>query len=108
MLIISSKKFYVLLCHCLQAAWLLRVVSCIDLTTLSGDDTATNIQRLCYKAASPIRQDLIKAMQIEHLAITTGAVCVYPNRVADCAKFLKDIDAAHLPIASGILFVNMN
>ena len=50
-----------------QAAWLLRAVTCIDLTTLSGDDTESNVNRLCLRAAHPIRQDLIRAMGVEHL-----------------------------------------
>ena len=50
-----------------QAAWLLRIVSCIDLTTLAGDDTLANIQRLCFKANQPIRQDLIAAMGLQEL-----------------------------------------
>lgn len=47
-----------------QAAWLLKAVTCIDLTTLSGDDTASNVQRLCYKAKYPIREDLLKALNM--------------------------------------------
>ncbi|XP_032651919.1 deoxyribose-phosphate aldolase isoform X2 [Chelonoidis abingdonii] len=47
-----------------QAAWLLRAVTCIDLTTLSGDDTPSNIHRLCYKAKHPIREDLLRAMNM--------------------------------------------
>ena len=42
----------------------MRVVSCIDLTTLAGDDTKTNITRLCYKAAKPIREDLLKLLKL--------------------------------------------
>ncbi|XP_041352307.1 deoxyribose-phosphate aldolase-like [Gigantopelta aegis] len=83
-----------------QAAWLLRAVSCIDLTTLSGDDTLTNVQRLCFKAKWPIRQDLMKNMNLQDLGLTVGAICVYPNRVSDCAKVLKSIDATHIPVAS--------
>ena len=49
----------------LQAAWLLRVTSCIDLTTLSGDDTPANVQRLCYKAKQPIRNDIILSMNMQ-------------------------------------------
>jgi deoxyribose-phosphate aldolase len=45
-----------------QVAWLLRAVTCIDLTTLSGDDTESNVQRLCFKAANPIRPDLLKSL----------------------------------------------
>lgn len=44
-----------------QAAWLLRAVTCIDLTTLSGDDTFSNVQRLCFKAKNPIRSDIIES-----------------------------------------------
>src|SRR5260370_20654469 len=33
-----------------QAAWLLRAITCIDLTTLAGDDTPGNVLRLCAKA----------------------------------------------------------
>jgi len=83
-----------------QAAWLLRITQCIDLTTLSGDDTPTNVQRLCYKATHPIRHDIISAIQMLDKGITCGAVCVYPNRVADCVKFLKAAGASHIPVAS--------
>ena len=72
-----------------QAAWLLRAVTCIDLTTLSGDDTETNVARLCLKAARPIRKDLMEAMDMTEAGITTGAVCVYPNRVKECVELLK-------------------
>ncbi len=45
-----------------QAAWLLRALSCIDLTTLAGDDTPANVQRLCFKATNPLREDLLKSI----------------------------------------------
>ena len=83
-----------------QAAWLLRAVSCIDLTTLSGADTASNVERLCFKAKSPIRQDLVDAMGVGDLGITTGAICVYPERVPDAVRALARIGASHIPIAS--------
>ncbi|XP_032109635.1 deoxyribose-phosphate aldolase isoform X4 [Sapajus apella] len=54
-----------------QAAWLLKAVTFIDLTTLSGDDTPSNIQRLCYKAKYPIREDLLKALNM-HDKVATG------------------------------------
>ena len=63
-----------------QAAWLCRALTCIDLTTLSGDDTESNVQRLCLKAARPLRKDLVQAIGAEDLNLTTGAVCVYPAR----------------------------
>lgn len=50
----------------LQSAWLLRAVTCIDLTTLSGDDTASNVSRLCFKAKNPVREDLLKGLQMEN------------------------------------------
>lgn len=80
-----------------QAAWLLRAVTLIDLTTLSGDDTESNVKRLCFKAKSPVMHDLIKALGVEHLNITTGAVCVYPSRIKDAVKHLK---GSNIPIAS--------
>ena len=63
-----------------KAAWLCRALTCIDLTTLSGDDTETNVQRLCLKAAKPVRQDLLESIGMEDESLTVGAVCVYPAR----------------------------
>src|SRR5436309_15100168 len=60
-----------------QAAWLLRAITCIDLTTLQGDDTPTNVLRLCAKAKSPVRPDLLAALGATDIGITVGAVCVY-------------------------------
>src|SRR4051795_4727193 len=45
-----------------QAAWLLRAVTLIDLTTLQGDDTPGRVRRLCAKARRPVRIDLLEAM----------------------------------------------
>lgn len=84
-----------------QAAWLLRVVTCIDLTTLDGDDTPSNINRLCFKARDPVRGDLIEAMGVEQLNIQVGAVCVYPSRVPDVVKAFSDMKLTRpIPIAS--------
>lgn len=83
-----------------QAAWLLRVVSCIDLTTLDGDDTPGNVSRLCYKANTPVRQDLIKSLDVQDLRIHVGAICVYPQRVPDAVKTLKELNCDSIPIAS--------
>ena len=63
-----------------QAAWMCRALSCIDLTTLAGDDTDANVQRLCLKAAKPIRSDIMSAIGMEEQNLTVGAVCVYPSR----------------------------
>ena len=63
-----------------QAAWLCKALTCIDLTTLSGDDTEANVQRLCLKAAKPLRKDILEAIGMEDQGLKTGAVCVYPSR----------------------------
>jgi deoxyribose-phosphate aldolase len=60
-----------------QAAWLLRAISCMDLTTLSGDDTDERVRRLCAKARQPLQQELVQNLGIEELGIKVGAVCVY-------------------------------
>src|SRR5437870_10771135 len=59
-----------------QAAWLLRAITCIDLTALAGDDTPGNVKRLCAKARQPVRQDMLEALGMQDLGITVGAVCV--------------------------------
>jgi deoxyribose-phosphate aldolase len=64
-----------------QAAWLLKALTCIDLTTLAGADTPGKVRRLCQKARRPVRGDLLRALGVEDLRITTGAVCVYHNFV---------------------------
>lgn len=80
-----------------QAAWLLKAITCIDLTTLSGDDTPGRVQRLCAKARRPVRQDLLDAMGMGDANITTGAVCVYHNMVETAVKAL---DGTAIPVAA--------
>jgi deoxyribose-phosphate aldolase len=60
-----------------QAAWLLRAITCMDLTTLSGDDTEERVRRLCAKGRQPIQQELERKLGIEELQIKVAAVCVY-------------------------------
>src|SRR5512147_639619 len=60
-----------------QAAWLLRAITCIDLTTLAGDDTPGRVRRLCAKARRPVRADILAALGVEHLGLQVAAVCVY-------------------------------
>jgi deoxyribose-phosphate aldolase len=60
-----------------QAAWLLRAISCMDLTTLSGDDTDDRVRRLCAKARHPVQRELVERLGIEKLGIKVAAVCVY-------------------------------
>ena len=80
-----------------QAAWLLRAITCIDLTTLSGDDTPGNVKRLCAKARQPVREDLLEALGVSGLGITVGAVCVYHARVADAVAALE---GTAIPVAA--------
>src|ERR1700731_4399719 len=80
-----------------QAAWLLKAVSCIDLTTLSGDDTAGKVRRLCAKARQPVRLDLLQAMGVDEIGLTVGAVCVYPTMVSHAVKALQ---GSGIPVAS--------
>ena len=80
-----------------QAAWLLKAVSCIDLTTLSGDDTAGKVRRLCAKARQPVRLDLLQAMGVDEIGLTVAAVCVYPTMVPHAVKALQ---GSGIPVAS--------
>ena len=82
-----------------QAAWLLHAVTCIDLTTLDGDDTPGNVNRLCHKANTPVRQDLVKSLDVEDMNLKVGAVCVYPSRVLDAVGTLKELNCK-VPVAS--------
>jgi len=72
-----------------QAAWLLRAISCMDLTTLSGDDTDERVRRLCSKAKHPLQQELVKKLGIEKLDIKVGAVCVYHTFVEIALRALE-------------------
>lgn len=78
-----------------QAAWLLRAVTCIDLTTLSGDDTERRVARLCAKARQPVAPDLLNALGMK--PITTGAVCVY-HEMIPAAK--RALEGTNIPIAA--------
>jgi deoxyribose-phosphate aldolase len=71
-----------------QAAWLLKAITCIDLTTLNGDDTTERVKRLCAKAKSPVRADLLEALGMADRGLTTGAVCVYHRFVATAVEAL--------------------
>src|SRR5215468_2800105 len=80
-----------------QAAWLLRAITCIDLTTLAGDDTPGNVIRLCAKAKQPVREDMLEALGAENLGIKVGAVCVYHNLVPVAVEALAGTD---IPVAA--------
>jgi deoxyribose-phosphate aldolase len=72
-----------------QVAWLLRAISCMDLTTLSGDDTDERVRRLCAKGRQPIRQDLVNLLGIESLNIRVAAICVYHSFVETALRALE-------------------
>jgi deoxyribose-phosphate aldolase len=80
-----------------QAAWLLKAISMIDLTTLAGDDTQGNVQRLCMKARNPVRKDLLEKLGVSELNLTTGAVCVYHSLIPFAKEALK---GTNIPIAA--------
>ena len=80
-----------------QAAWLVRAIECIDLTTLAGDDSPERVRRLCAKARRPLSDDLIAALGLEEAPPTVAAVCVYPTMVAPAVKALE---GSGIPVAS--------
>ena len=85
----SVKKEY-------QAAWLLKAISLIDLTTLSGDDTAGKVERLCEKAKRPISLDLHDLLGLKQGDIQVGAVCVYHHLIKEAKKNLPN----NIPVAA--------
>jgi deoxyribose-phosphate aldolase len=80
-----------------QAAWLLRAVTLMDLTTLAGDDTPGRVRRLCAKARRPVRADLLEAMGAAQLPIRVGAVCVYHTFVETAVEALE---GSGIPVAA--------
>ncbi len=85
----SVKKEY-------QAAWLVKALQCIDLTTLAGDDTPGRVHRLCAKAMRPLRDDIVAGLKLS-AAPRVGAVCVYPSMVPHAVKALR---GSGIPVAS--------
>src|SRR6267143_6762641 len=80
-----------------QAAWLLRAITCMDLTTLQGDDTPGNVRRLCAKARQPVRRDILERLGAAQLPVTVGAVCVYHNLVEPAVEALE---GSGIPVAA--------
>jgi deoxyribose-phosphate aldolase len=79
-----------------QAAWLVKALQCIDLTTLSGDDTAGRVARLCAKARRPLRDDIVEKLGLSSMP-HVGAICVYPSMVPHAVKALA---GSGIPVAS--------
>src|SRR5437660_3718321 len=84
-----------------QAAWLLRAISCMDLTTLSGDDTEERVRRLCAKARQPIQHDLVQRLGIEELNIKVAAVCVYHTFVETALRALEGSGVRVAAVSTG-------
>ena len=80
-----------------QAAWLLRAITCLDLTTLAGDDTPGNVRRLCAKAVRPLRQDMQEALGVQKMNLHVAAVCVYHNLVSVA---LNALAGTGIPVAA--------
>ena len=80
-----------------QAAWLLRAIACMDLTTLAGDDTPGRVQRLCAKARQPVRPEIIHALGAESLGLQVGAVCVYHEMIEPAVQALA---GSGIPVAA--------
>ena len=75
----SVKKEY-------QVAWLLKAITLIDLTTLSGDDTFGKVERLCQKALNPIDNKILQDLNLNSNDVKVGAICVYHHLIKDCKK----------------------
>ena len=84
-----------------QAAWLLRAITCIDLTTLAGDDTPGNVRRLCTKARHPVRTDILERLGVADIGIHVGAVCVYHNLVPVAVEALAGSDIPVAAVSTG-------
>jgi len=84
-----------------QVAWLLRAVTCMDLTTLSGDDTEERVRRLCAKARQPLQSDLIDKLGIAELNIQVAAVCVYHLFVETARRALAGTNIKVAAVSTG-------
>ncbi len=84
-----------------QAAWLLRAITCMDLTTLSGDDTDDRVRRLCSKAKQPIKHEIAKRLGVEDLQVRVGAVCVYHAFVETAVQALEGSGIPVAAVATG-------
>lgn len=80
-----------------QAAWLLKAITVMDLTTLAGDDTPDRVRRLCAKARQPVRQDILDALGMPSGSIRVGAVCVYHQMVETAVRALE---GTGIPVAA--------
>jgi deoxyribose-phosphate aldolase len=87
--------------HDWQVAWLLKAISCMDLTTLAGDDTDERVRRLCAKALRPVSKDLVRMLGIEDLEVRVGAVCVYHLFVETARRALEGTPVRVAAVSTG-------
>ena len=84
-----------------QAAWLLKAITCMDLTTLSGDDPEGRVIRLCNKAKTPLRHDLLKSLGIEASKMKVGGVCVYHQFIRTALNALQGSTIPVVAVSTG-------
>lgn len=84
-----------------QVAWLLRAITCMDLTTLSGDDTDERVRRLCAKARQPVQPELAQRLGIEELDLKVAAVCVYHRFVETAVRALENSGVQVAAVSTG-------
>ena len=82
-----------------QAAWYLKAISCIDLTTLAGDDTNARVRRLCAKALRPVRADILRSLDIPKIHV--GAVCVYHDMISAAVEVLQETGIPVAAVSTG-------
>lgn len=84
-----------------QAGWLITAISCMDLTTLAGDDTPDRVKRLAHKAKHVLRPDIVAGLGLSDSPPTVGAVCVYPTMVAHAIQVLQNTNIPVAAVATG-------
>jgi deoxyribose-phosphate aldolase len=84
-----------------QVAWLLKAITCMDLTTLAGDDTEGRVYRLCHKAKNPINNSILEGFKIDDLNITVGAVCVYHSMIKYAKKIVSSVNIPVAAVSTG-------
>ena len=84
-----------------QVAWLLRAITCMDLTTLSGDDTEERVRRLCAKARHPVSHEVREALRIQDFPVQVAAVCVYHLFVEAARRALEGTNIRVAAVSTG-------
>src|SRR6185312_14747445 len=84
-----------------QAAWLLKAITLMDLTTLNSDDTAGRVERLCAKARHPVRADILEGLGVADLKLQPAAVCVYHSFVGTAVAALEGTDIPVAAVSTG-------